>query len=164
MEAPTTSTQSTKLYIQAFARTTNDISTTTTIDIAYNFSDQANEFAVICEMLSNCNIMIATDMSTTKTIEEENAKNTAMLDKTVGELIHHAKSLEQRLGGTKDQTKASNEDSAELNQAVGTFDDTTDILESRLCSTEGLVSSIERLIVLSRKQKQKQKQKKADQS
>ena len=107
-------------------------------------------------MLGNCKTMIAINISTIKTIEEENAKNTAMLNRKIGELVHHIKSLEQRLGDTEDQTKASNEDSAELNQAVGAFVDTTDILESRLGSIEGRVSSIERIIIRSRKRKLKE--------
>ena len=133
-------------------------STTTTIDVASssNFSDQANKFAVICEMLGNCNTMIATNILTIRKIEEENAKNTAVLNKKFGELLHRVKNLEQRLGDTEDQTKASNEDSAELNQAVGAFVDTTDILESRLGSIEGRVSSIERIIIRSRKRKLKE--------
>ena len=137
---------------------TNDFktSTTQTIDIASNFSDQANEFTAICEMLGNYSTMIARNLSTIKTIEEENAKNTAMLNRKIGELVHHVKSLEQRLGDTEDQTKASNEDSAELNRAVGTFVDTADILESHLGSIEGRVSSIEHLIIRSRKRKLKE--------
>ena len=66
------------------------------------------------------------------------------------------------MGDTEDQIKASNEDSAELNRAVGTFVDNADILESRLCSIEGRVSSVERLIIRSRKRKRKLK--KADPS
>ena len=128
-------------------------STTQTIDIASNFSDEANYFTAICEMLVNCNTMIATNIAYIKKIEEENAKNTAMLDKKFDELVHHAKSLEQRLEDTEDRTNTSNEDSAELNRAVGTFVDSGDILESHLGSIEGRVSSIERLIIRSRKRK-----------
>ena len=90
-------------------------STTQTIDIASSFPDQANEFTVICEMLGDCSTMIATNISTIKKNEEENAKNTSMLNNKVGELLHHVKSLEQRSEDTKDQTKASNEDSIKLN-------------------------------------------------
>ena len=63
-------------------------STTQTIDIASSFPDQANEFTVICEMLGDCSTMIATNISTIKKVEEENTKNTSMLNKTFGELLH----------------------------------------------------------------------------
>ena len=135
--------------------TTNDTPTTTTIDIASKFSDQANESAVICEMLGNCYndcYKYVNNQDNWRGKCQEHSD----LNKTVSELLHHIKSLEQRLEDTKDQIKASNEDSAELNQAVGTFVDTADILESHLGSIEGRVSSIEHLIIRSRKRKLKE--------
>ena len=68
----------------------------------------------------------------------------------------HKSAFSQRLGDTKDQTKASNEDSIELNRAIGTFVDTADIIESRLGAIEGRVSIIERIIIRSRKRKLKE--------
>ena len=70
-----------------------------------------------------------------------------------GELLHHVKSLEQRLEDPEDQGNANSEDSAELRRAVGIYVDTADILENRLGLIESRVSSIKRLNIRSSKRK-----------
>eukprot|EP00584_Thalassiosira_punctigera_P009253 CAMPEP_0172535940 /NCGR_PEP_ID=MMETSP1067-20121228/7767_1 /TAXON_ID=265564 ORGANISM="Thalassiosira punctigera, Strain Tpunct2005C2" /NCGR_SAMPLE_ID=MMETSP1067 /ASSEMBLY_ACC=CAM_ASM_000444 /LENGTH=164 /DNA_ID=CAMNT_0013320911 /DNA_START=34 /DNA_END=528 /DNA_ORIENTATION=- len=115
-------------------------------------SDQANAFDVICEMLGNYNAMMSAIAASVKRLEEESAKNAALLNEKFDELLHRVERLEQRVGDIEDRTEANAESGAEMSRAVDALAGTAGILESRLGSMERRVF---RLVVRSSKRKRK---------
>ena len=78
-----------------------------------------------------------------------------MLDEKYNLLLHHAKSLEERLKTLEDQHKANEKHANELCQAMGAFTDTSGVLEVRLRAIYRRVSSIESFIIRSSKRKRR---------
>ena len=133
---------------------TNDLKESpTTENGSSNMSYQANVFEAMCDMMDNFNTMIAMNTSSIRQVEEDNIKSTSTRKMKFDALLHQVKALDQRLEDIEDQTKANARDSTALSHAIGTFVDSTDIMESRLSSIESRVYSIERLLIQSRKRK-----------
>ena len=120
-------------------------------------SHQGDSLALVCNMIINCTAMIATNSSSVKKLEEASAKKAEAMDEKFGELIQHIKSLEERIKCIEGQTKANNEVIGELDREAEALVDTVGILEKRLSSVVLRVSSIESLIIRSRKRKLKER-------
>lgn len=133
---------------------TNDLKESpTTENGSSNMSYQANAFEAMCDMMDNFNTMIAMNTSSIRQVEEDNIKSTATWNRKFDVLLHQVKILDRRLEDIEHRTKANTRGSTALSHAAGTFVDSTDIMESRLSSIESRVSSIERLLIQSRKRK-----------
>ena len=99
--------------------------------------------------------MITMQSVSIKSLEEKYAKSIVMPIEKFDALIKHVKTLEDRLEELEGKTKANTNHISELGQTVGGVVDTSDILESRLDSLEGRISSIQRLIIRSCRRKRK---------
>jgi uncharacterized coiled-coil protein SlyX len=109
----------------------------------------------IIQMIGTCNTMITMQSVSIKSLEEKYAKSIVMPIEKFDALIKHVKTLEDRLEELEGKTKANTNHISELGQTVGGVVDTSDILESRLDSLEGRISSIQRLIIRSCRRKRK---------
>ena len=109
----------------------------------------------IIQMIGTCNTMITMQSVSIKSLEEKYAKSIVMPIEKFDALIKHVKTLEDRLEELEGKTKANTNHILELGQTVGEVVDTSDILESRLDSLEGRISSIQRLIIRSCRRKRK---------
>mmetsp|Transcript_22768 Transcript_22768/g.41081 ORF Transcript_22768/g.41081 Transcript_22768/m.41081 type:complete len:170 (-) Transcript_22768:86-595(-) len=135
---------------------------TTTTDAASDDEPyQENSFTVIYEMFSNYNTMLATNMLAIKKMKEKNAKDTALLNGKLGDILRRVRSLDRRLGDLEVETKANTENNVKSSRAVGALFHNAYILESRVSSVERCVSSINRLILRSKKRKRARADKKA---
>ena len=99
--------------------------------------------------------MITMQSVSIKSLEEKYAKSIVMPIEKFDALIKHVKTLEDRLEELEGKTKANTNHISELGQTVGGVVDTSDILDSRLDSLEGRISSIQRLIIRSCRRKRK---------
>ena len=127
-------------------------------DDSFNtLSSEGDSLALVCNMLINCTAMIATNTSSIKKLEEASAKKAEATDEKFAELLQHIKSLEERIKAIEGQTQANKEAVGELDREAGALVDTVGILEKRLCSVVLRVSSIESLIIRSRKRKLKER-------
>lgn len=110
-------------------------------------------------MIGTCNTMITMQSVSIKSLEEKYAKSIVMPIEKFDALIKHVKTLEDRLEELEGKTKANTNHISELGRTVGRVADTTSdnlgILESRLDSLEGRISSIQRLIIRSCRRKRK---------
>ena len=120
-------------------------------------SSEGDSLALVCNMLINCTAMIATNTSSIKKLEEASAKKAEAMDEKFAEFLQHIKSLEERINAIEGQTQANNEAIGELDREAEALVDTAGILEKRLCSVMLRVSSIESLIIRSRKRKLKER-------
>ena len=98
------------------------------------------------EMTDNYNIMIATNSSPIRKIEEENVESIAKWKREFDIPFDSIKCIEKRLEDIEDRTKANARDSAGLSRTVGAFVDTVNILESRLRSVYSRVSVLSALL------------------
>ena len=108
-------------------------------------------------MIINCTAMIAENTSSIKKLEEASAKKAEAMDEKFAEFLQHIKSLEERINAIEGQTQANNEAIGELDREAEALVDTAGILEKRLSSVVLRVSSIESLIIRSRKRKLKER-------
>ena len=118
---------------------------------------EGDTLALVCNMIINCTAMIATNTSSIKKLEDASAKKAEASDEKIGELLHHIKSLEDRIKCIEGQTQANKVAVGELDREAGALVDTAGILEKRLSSVVLRVSSIESLIIRSRKRKLKER-------
>ena len=109
----------------------------------------------IIQMIATCNTLINVQSALIKNHEKKYDKSIVMPIEKFDTLIRHVKTLEDRLEELEGKTKANTNHISELGQTVGGVVDASDILESRLESLEGRVSSIQRLIIRSCRRKRK---------